>query len=160
MLYYPRALHDLAEADDGQTTSAPPFSASFNDYAEELLQSLKNTFARLSQNMKWQPGEHVRLVFHAFNPLKEVEEKTVKGLIASLGDYDVEFAFLHVVEDHPLLLFDKAQRGVPAYDGSVPEFPKGSTIPCASIVGRDSRNGFSKCVNNLHREGVPLRCPQ
>jgi hypothetical protein len=90
----------------------------FDDYATELLQSLKNTFARLSQSMNWQPGEHIRLVFHGFKPLKEAEEEAVKGLIASLGDYDVEFAFLHVVEDHPFLLFDEAQRGVPAYDGS------------------------------------------
>lgn len=93
-------------------------AVSFDDYAPELLQSLKNTFERLSKSMNWQPREHIRLVFHAFKPFKEIEEKAVKSLIASLGDYDVEFAFLHVVEDHPFLLFDEAQRGVPAYDGS------------------------------------------
>jgi hypothetical protein len=93
-------------------------AVSFEDYAAELLLSLKSTFARLSQSMNWQPREHIRLVFHAFKPFKEVEEEAVNGLIASLGDYDVELAFLHVVEDHPFLLFDEAQRGVPAYDGS------------------------------------------
>jgi hypothetical protein len=89
----------------------------FEDYAAELLASLKNTIGRLSRSMGWQPKEHVRLVFHSFKPLKEAEEEAVKALIASLGDYDVEYAFLHVVEDHPILLFDEAQKGEPAYDG-------------------------------------------
>jgi hypothetical protein len=89
----------------------------FEDYAAELLASLKGTIRRLSRNMGWQPKEHVRLVFHAFKPLKEAEEEAVKALIDSLGDFDVEYAFLHVVEDHPILLFDEAQKGEPAYDG-------------------------------------------
>lgn len=89
----------------------------FEDYAAELLASLQNTIGRLSKSMGWQPKEHVRLVFHAFKPLKEAEEEAVKALIASLGDYDVEYAFLHVVENHPILLFDEAQKGEPAYDG-------------------------------------------
>jgi hypothetical protein len=93
-------------------------AVSFDGYEAELLDSLKSTIGRLSRSMNWQAGEHVRLVFHAFKPFKEAEEDAVKALIASLGDYDVEYAFLHVVEDHPLLLFDEAQRGAPAYDGS------------------------------------------
>jgi hypothetical protein len=92
-------------------------SVSFDAYGEELLNSLKSTFSRVSRSMNWQPKEHVRLVFHAFKPLKEAEEEAVKALITTLGDYDVEFAFLHVIEDHPMLLFDEAQKGEPAYDG-------------------------------------------
>jgi hypothetical protein len=93
-------------------------AVSFENYAAELLHSLKSTIERLSRSMNWQPKEHVRLVFHAFKPLKEAEEEAVKALIATLGDYDVEYAFLHVVEDHPMLLFDEAQKGEPAYDGT------------------------------------------
>src|SRR5262249_20939685 len=89
----------------------------FEDYPAELLESLNNTIGRLSKSTGWQPRARVRLVFHAFKPLKEAEEEAVKALIASLGDYDVEYAFLHVVEDHPILLFDEAQKGEPAYDG-------------------------------------------
>lgn len=92
-------------------------AVSFDSYGEELLNSLRGTIGRLSRSMNWQPGEHVRLVFHAFKPLKEAEEEAVKALIATLGDYDVEYAFLHVVEDHPMLLFDEAQKGETAYDG-------------------------------------------
>ena len=68
--------------------------------------------------MNWQPREHIRLVFHAFKPFKQAEEDAVKALMDSLGDYDVEYAFLHVAGDHPYLLFDEAQKGVPSYDGT------------------------------------------
>lgn len=93
-------------------------AVSFDDYGAELLDSLKGTIGRLSRSMNWQTREHVRLVFHTFKPFAGPEEEAVKSLIASLGDYDVEYAFLHVVEDHPLLLFDELQNGAPAYDGS------------------------------------------
>jgi hypothetical protein len=92
-------------------------AVSFDDYGNELLDSLQSTIGRLARSMNWQPKEHVRLVFHAFKPLREAEEEAVKALIATLGDYDVEYAFLHVVENNPILLFDEAQKGEPAYDG-------------------------------------------
>lgn len=93
-------------------------AVTFDSYEAELLESLKNTISRLSRSMNWQPKTHIRLVFHAFKPLKEAEEDAVKALIETLGDYDVEYAFLHVVEDHPLLLFDEFQKGEPTYDGT------------------------------------------
>lgn len=92
-------------------------AVSFDDYEAELLDSLKATIQRLLRSMNWQPKEHLRLVFHAFKPFKQTEEEAVKTLVESLGDYDVEYAFVHVVEDHPHLLFDELQHGVPAYDG-------------------------------------------
>ncbi|WP_417384167.1 argonaute/piwi family protein [Gimesia sp.] len=84
----------------------------YDDYQQTLLVSLKKTMIELARSMNWQKGEHVRLVFHAFKPFKDAEAEAVKSIVESLGEYDVEFAFLHVVEDHPFLLFDNAQRGV------------------------------------------------
>lgn len=81
------------------------------DYEDALLESLGSTIKRVREQMNWQPRDHVRLVFHAFKPFKNIEAETVKALMDSLGDYDVEYAFLHVVEDHPYLLFDKQQEG-------------------------------------------------
>ncbi len=49
----------------------------------------------------WKPKSHVRLVFHSFKPFKNTEEDAVKKLVNSLGDYQVEYAFLDVVEQHP-----------------------------------------------------------
>ena len=93
-------------------------AVSFDNYEDELLESLKTTVERLSKSRNWQPHDHVRLVFHAFKPFKQSEEEAVKKLMKSLGEYHVDFAFVHVVEQHPFQLFDQAQLGVQAYDGT------------------------------------------
>jgi hypothetical protein len=93
-------------------------AVAFSDYEVELLASLRQTITRVSKSMNWQPKDHVRLVFHAFKPFKNVEADAVKNLVQGLGDYQVEYAFLHVVETHPFMLFDKKQEGVWAYDGT------------------------------------------
>lgn len=103
--------------DGNYCVSALSRAVGFEDYERELLGTLRSTIERLSRSMNWRPGEHVRLVFHAFKPLKQAEEEAVKSLMGALGDYDVDYAFLHVVGDHPYLLFDEAQPGVPSYDG-------------------------------------------
>ena len=81
-------------------------------YKETLLTSLKTTFTKVQRDMNWQPRDHIRLVFHAFKPLKDVEVEAVEMLMADLGDYDLEFAFIHVVQNHPYVLFDEQQPGV------------------------------------------------
>jgi hypothetical protein len=80
-------------------------------FKDALLTSLRSTVERIRQAMNWQPRDHVRLVFHAFKPMKETEAEAVKSLMAELGDFDLEYAFLHVVADHPFVLFDEAQPG-------------------------------------------------
>lgn len=81
------------------------------DYNEALLASLQIIINKVQREMNWQFGDHVRLVFHAFKPFKDVEADAVKALVAELGDYDVEYAFLHVVQNHPYVLFDEEQPG-------------------------------------------------
>jgi hypothetical protein len=92
-------------------------AVAFEDFEAELLDSLKQTIARVSKSLNWQPKEHVRLVFHSFKPFTTIEEDAVKSLVASLGDYQVDYAFLHIVDSHPLLLFDDAQQGTWGFDG-------------------------------------------
>jgi hypothetical protein len=50
----------------------------------------------------------------------------IKGLADELGDYDVEYAFVQVSEDHPYILFDKTQGGAWDYETGR---PKGSYAP-------------------------------
>lgn len=103
-------------------------AVSFDNYETELLDSLKETMARVSKSMNWQPKEHVRLVFHSFKPFTTVEEDAVKHLVTSFADYDVEYAFLHVVKTHPFLLFDELQEGAWAEGGG----RKGKFAPARS----------------------------
>lgn len=83
-----------------------------SDYKDALLSSLKKTVQRIKEDMNWQPRERIRIVFHTFKPFRDIEAEAVKELMAGLGDYDVEYAFIHVIEDHPYLLFDERQGGV------------------------------------------------
>jgi hypothetical protein len=83
----------------------------FDQYEGEVLASLSRTIRHLAHTMNWQEREHVRLIFHAFKPFRRAEEDAVKALMKSLGDYDVDYAFLHVVEQHHQMLFDELQQG-------------------------------------------------
>jgi hypothetical protein len=88
----------------------------FEKYADELLATLKQTVETVSRDMNWQDGDHVRLVFHAFKPFRNVEAESVKTLMQSLGSYDVDYAFVEISERHPYLVFDEAQGGIYDYE--------------------------------------------
>ena len=91
----------------------------FDDYQEVMLDSLKKTMTGLARSMNWQQHERIRLIFHAFKPFKNTEADAVKNAVGSLGRYNVEYAFVHVVEDHPFLLIDRNQAGVRDFDTGV-----------------------------------------
>lgn len=80
-------------------------------YGDTLLESLRETFQRVRENMNWRPRDSVRIVVHAFKPMRDVQAEAIKDAIAELGDYDVEYAFLHIKEHHPVVLFDKKSEG-------------------------------------------------
>jgi hypothetical protein len=86
-------------------------SVPFEEYQENLLASLRATVAQVRTDMNWQKGDSVRLVFHSFKPFKDTEAEAVKEAMKDLGEFDVQYAFLHVIEDHPYLLFDRGQSG-------------------------------------------------
>lgn len=88
----------------------------FERYEQELLSTLRTTVETVSRDMNWQHGDHVRLVFHAFKPFRNVEAAAVRSLMDSLGDYDVDYAFVEVSEQHPYLLFDELQKGARDFD--------------------------------------------
>ena len=80
---------------------------SYDEYADELLTTLRTTIDSVRRRNAWQPGDPIRLIFHAFKPLKDIEARAVKCLAEELvKDFRVEFAFLHVSEHHPWMLFD------------------------------------------------------
>jgi hypothetical protein len=87
-------------------------TADMLNYGSALLDSLRETVQRIKTDMNWQKNDHVRLVFHAFKPIKDIEADAVKSVMSELGDFDLDYAFLHVAEHHPFLLFDHSQKGV------------------------------------------------
>ena len=104
----------------------------FEDYPEELLNTLESTIEQVRKRNGWQPGQQVRLVFHVFKPLKDVEAQAVKELVNRLDDFEVQFAFLHLSEHHNWYLFDKNQGGREDYSSQDPRLrgkKKGEYVP-------------------------------
>ncbi len=98
-------------SDGNYRVSSLSRAVDMDDYATALLTSLRVTVARVRTDMNWQPRDHVRLIFHAFKPFKNIEAQAIKNLMSDLGDFDVEYAFLHVVQEQPVVLFDRSQQG-------------------------------------------------
>ncbi|NUM66830.1 hypothetical protein HUU39_16460 [candidate division KSB1 bacterium] len=86
---------------------------SAEQYLETLIHSLQETVAELRSRFGWKPKDRVRFVFHqSFKKYKDIEAKAVKIFAASLTDFDVQYAFLHVSDSHNWMLFDPLAKAV------------------------------------------------
>lgn len=88
--------------------------AAYNDYPKELLRSMTACINDIKVRNAWQRGDELRLIFHVFKPLKDLEAIAVKKLVERLaGEYaKVEFAFIHVSTEHDWVMFDRASPGI------------------------------------------------
>ncbi len=85
----------------------------FEDYFTELLSSLKESIEKLEQDNGWKSGDTIRLIFHIFKPIKEVEFLVVKELIKQFSRFNIQFAFVTISEFHPFVMIDENQQGKP-----------------------------------------------
>lgn len=90
----------------------------YDNFFEELLLSLKRSVNRLSQEMAWKEGQTVRFIFHVFKPMKNTELRVVQELVNEFEDFEIKFAFVQVIKNHPFLLFDKKSKGARKNKGS------------------------------------------
>jgi len=81
-------------------------------YSEALADSLVATLQRVRSEMNWIEGDSVRVVVHAFKPMRSIEIESLKAALKEFSAFDLQFAFLHVKEEHPYLLFDNESVGV------------------------------------------------
>lgn len=92
-------------------------AVAFEDYGKAVVEMLTGAIERARKDMNWQPGDEVRLIFHSFKPLKDMEAEAVKAVADSLKDYQVDFAFLHIAQDHDTVLFDSNNPGTKSFAG-------------------------------------------
>lgn len=90
-------------------------AVAFEDYGKAVVEMLTGAIERARKDMNWQNGDEVRLIFHSFKPLKDMEAEAVKAVAESLKDYQVDFAFLHVAQDHDTVLFDSNNPGTKSF---------------------------------------------
>lgn len=99
----------------GNMSNAVPFE----DYGKAVVEMLTSSIERARGDMNWQKGDEVRLIFHSFKPLKDTEADAVKAVADSLKDYQVDFAFLHVAQEHDTVLFDSNNPGAKSFSAGV-----------------------------------------
>jgi hypothetical protein len=84
----------------------------YEEYFNELLVNLKDSFTNLEGIQGWKEGDTIRLIFHIFKPIRNVEFEVISSLIKTYPKYKIQFAFVTVSKHHPFVLFDINQEGV------------------------------------------------
>ncbi|MGO7446469.1 hypothetical protein ACC668_17455 [Rhizobium ruizarguesonis] len=92
-------------------------AVSYEQYPEELRKTLRRTIETVRTDDNWRSTDKVRLVFHSFKPFKDSEVEAIDTLTRDLGLGDVTAAYLHIAPDHPFVVFDDNQKGLPARGG-------------------------------------------
>lgn len=76
-------------------------------YCDALTSVLEDTIEKIQKRMNWQKGDTIRLIFHAsVKKFNRDEIQAVQAVIEKYRDYQIEYAFLKISEDHGLHLFD------------------------------------------------------
>lgn len=82
-------------------------------YCEALTSVLGETIEKIQKRMNWQKGDTIRLIFHAqVKKFNKEEIEAVRAVIDKYWEYQIEYAFLKISEDHGLHMFDSATAGV------------------------------------------------
>ncbi|WP_306546021.1 Piwi domain-containing protein [Desulfobulbus sp.] len=81
-------------------------------YCEALTSVLGETIQKIQKRMNWQKGDTIRLIFHAqVKKFNKEEIAAVRAVIDKYREYQIEYAFLKISEDHGLHMFDSATAG-------------------------------------------------
>lgn len=116
----------------------------YDEYPQVLQETTVHILEDIKQRNGWNPGDNVRLIFHTYKPLKNVEvaEITKRAAIAVGKEQTIEFAFLTVTIDHPFLLIDPGQLGTPTRNGR-----KGELVPERGTIVQVGRYTRLVCTN-------------
>lgn len=135
---------------------------SFEQYPTVLRESTVRVLREVKTRNQWQPGQTIRIVFHAFKPLKNVEVgDIIASCVEEVGDeQNIEFAFLTVSHDHSFSLIDNSESGIKPRYGS--GSPKGVFVPPRGVVvqlGQYTRLLCTTGPRMVKRPNLPLPRP-
>ena len=82
----------------------------YSRYFEALLLNLRTSLEDIASGYGWRKGDAVRLVFHVFKPMKDLEVEVVAKLVEEYPQYAITFAFVTVTNRHPFVLFDEQNK--------------------------------------------------
>lgn len=84
----------------------------YDDYFNELLLNLRESFDKLIDEQAWKNGDTIRLIFHIFKPIRNTEYEVICELIRKYPQYKIQFAFLTIGKYHPFKLYEPNQMGI------------------------------------------------
>ncbi|WP_339074171.1 hypothetical protein [Teredinibacter turnerae] len=79
-------------------------SVPYEEYFEELLSSLKSSIVKVSNEYAWQEGQTIRIVFHVFKPMRNVEADVIDRLVSSFSNFRIIFSFVTISTRHPWIM--------------------------------------------------------
>lgn len=83
-------------------------------YCNALTDVLGETIEKVKTRMNWQQDDTIRLVFHAqVKRFNNDEIKAVRSVINKYREYQIEYAFVKVSENHGLHMFDTETASAP-----------------------------------------------
>lgn len=155
-------ITSVFSADGNYILSTTSREAGYDQYSQELLRALRVCIDEVKRRNAWQPQGALRLVFHVFKPLKDIEAEAVKHLVEGLlSEFrSVEFAFVHVSDEHDWTLFDTNSTGVGNRSGPGRRQPKGQFVPARGHAVKISSTEMLLTVTGprdmtLPTQGVP-----
>jgi hypothetical protein len=133
----------------------------YDDYPSELKSSTIDVLNEIKARNGWRAGDTVRIVFHSYKPLRNVEVSEIMAeSVRAIGEgLNIQFAFLTVSHDHPFLALDLKQQGISRHPGAP---RKGEYAPDRGVMVRVGRYTQLLCTNGprlIKREESPLPIP-
>lgn len=122
----------------------------FEEHEGAVIESAVAAFKRVRSEMAWRSGDSVRVVLHSFKDFKRTHIDALKTavLAAASSDLKVEFAFLHLAEKHPILLFDPSEQQQIPSRGAVVRMGRFEAL--VAVLGpndiRNDRVGFPRPI--------------
>lgn len=84
----------------------------YEEHEDAVVVSAVSAFTRVRSDMAWRAGDSVRVVVHSFKDFRDKHVDALKRAVLKVAgsDLSVQFSFVHIVEKHPLLIFDPGEK--------------------------------------------------
>lgn len=138
----------------------------YSEYFNELLRTLKEAFAHLKEIQGWKDNDTIRLIFHIFKPIKNIEFDVICKLMEFFPEFKIQFAFVTISKKHPYKLYEATQPGVVKGNKKLGEFTplRGANIILDSTSCLVQMLGAKEIKTDRHGASNPIlikiRTPQ
>lgn len=134
----------------------------YEGFPDAIRESMTGILRELKKRNNWRAGDTVRVVFHAHRPLKRVDVARIMfDCTREIGaDQILQMAFVTISHDHPFVLLDRSERGLPVSSSSSAR--KGVFAPPRGAISRIGRLTRLLAVNSpmlIKRANAPLPAP-